>query len=252
MPSGRIQWVMEAKARGARVIHVDPRFTRTSAVADIHVPPRVGTDIAFLGGLINHVLQNDLWFREYVVAYTNAATLVGRDFQDTEDLDGLFSGWNPETKSYDPQSWQYEGVTVASGSGDPSANPSSESNQDAPGEDGDGGGSEGRREGRSREDAESEKSHSFGSGGATLGEGAEIQRDETLQDPRCVINVLRRHYSRYTPEMVETVCGIPQEQFRRVAEALTRNSNRDRTSAFVYAVGWTHHTTGVQYIRTAA
>ena len=109
------QWVMEAKARGATVIHVDPRFTRTSAVADMHVPLRVGTDIAFLGGLINYVLENDLWFREYVTAYTNAATLVGQDYRDTEDLDGLFSGWNPETKSYDPETWQYEGVTVASG-----------------------------------------------------------------------------------------------------------------------------------------
>src|SRR5437660_1449972 len=104
------QWVMEAKARGATVIHVDPRFTRTSAVADMHVPLRVGTDIAFLGGIINYVLQNDLWFHEYVIAYTNAATLVGENYQDTEDLDGLFSGWNPETKSYDPESWQYEGV----------------------------------------------------------------------------------------------------------------------------------------------
>jgi formate dehydrogenase major subunit len=238
------QWVMEAKARGATVIHVDPRFTRTSAVADMHVPLRVGTDIAFLGGLINYVLENDLWFHEYVTAYTNAATLVGEDYRDTEDLDGLFSGWNPETRSYDPATWQYEGVTVASGSGDPSANPKAESSQDAPGED--------NAEDRSREDAEAEKGQSLGSGGATLGEGAEIQRDETLQDPRCVINVLRRHYARYTPEMVERVCGVPQEQFLQVAQALTRNSNRERTSAFVYAVGWTHHTTGVQYIRTAA
>src|SRR3954462_8782990 len=150
------QWVMEAKARGATVIHVDPRFTRTSAVADMHVPLRVGTDIAFLGGLINYVLENDLWFHEYVSAYTNAATLVGEDYRDTEDLDGLFSGWNPETRSYDPATWQYEGVTVNSGAGDPSANPRA-GDQEAPGED--------TGEGRSREDAESEKSHSLGSGG---------------------------------------------------------------------------------------
>src|ERR1700710_1266268 len=153
------QWVMEAKARGATVIHVDPRFTRTSAVADLHVPLRVGTDIAFLGGLINHVLQNDLWFHEYVTAYTNAATLVGKDYQDTEDLDGVFSGWNAETRSYDPATWQYEGVTVNSGAGDPSANPlaesqHSESGQNAPGEDGSDADAGPKAHHRSREDAE--------------------------------------------------------------------------------------------------
>jgi formate dehydrogenase major subunit len=91
------QWVMEAKRRGATIIHVDPRFTRTSAVSDIHVPIRAGSDIAFLGALVNHVLSNDLDFREYVVAYTNAANIIEEGFQDTEDLDGLFSGYQPET-----------------------------------------------------------------------------------------------------------------------------------------------------------
>ena len=102
------QWVMEAKRRGATVIHVDPRFTRTSAVADLHVPIRAGTDIAFLGGLIRHVLENDLWFDEYVRAYTNAPMIVSEEFRDTEDLDGLFSGYDPETGSYDVGTWQYE------------------------------------------------------------------------------------------------------------------------------------------------
>ena len=88
------QWVMEAQARGAKVIHVDPRFTRTSAVADLHVPIRAGSDIAFLGGLVNHILQNGREFREYVQAYTNASTILREDFRDTEDLDGLFSGWD--------------------------------------------------------------------------------------------------------------------------------------------------------------
>ena len=96
------QWVMEAKARGAKVVHVDPRFTRTSALADTFVPLRVGTDIAFLGGIINYVLENELDFREYVVAYTNAAVIVGEDYQDTEDLDGLFSGFDPETAHLRP------------------------------------------------------------------------------------------------------------------------------------------------------
>ncbi len=93
------QWVMEAKARGATVIHVDPRFTRTSAMADLHVPIRAGTDIAFLGGLVRHVLESNAFFREYVVAYTNAAVIIGEDFRDTEDLEGLFSGWMPKRAS---------------------------------------------------------------------------------------------------------------------------------------------------------
>ena len=102
------QWVMEAKSRGARVIHIDPRFTRTSAVADTYVPIRAGTDIAFLGGVINYILSNDLDFREYVEAYTNAAFLVSEEFRDAEDLDGLFSGYDADTASYDRTSWQYQ------------------------------------------------------------------------------------------------------------------------------------------------
>ena len=102
------QWVMEARRKGATIIHVDPRFTRTSAMADIHVPIRAGSDIAFLGALINHVISNDLDFREYVAAYTNAANIIDEEFQDTEDLDGLFSGFDPENGDYDPLTWHYE------------------------------------------------------------------------------------------------------------------------------------------------
>ncbi len=224
------QWVMEAKARGATVIHVDPRFTRTSALADIHVPLRAGTDIAFLGGLINHVLQTESYFREYVLAYTNAATLVSEDFRDTEELDGVFSGLDPDGRSYDVHTWQYDGVEVPAASG--------------------------HREQQQYQDRaakgvrESARGESHGSGGAALrGEG---RTDQTLQDPRCVLQVLKRHYARYTPEMVERVCGVPQHVFGRVADALVSNSGRDRTSAFCYAVGWTQHTVGVQYIRSAA
>ncbi len=96
------QWVMEAKARGAKVIHIDPRFTRTSAVADMHVPLRAGSDIAFLGGIVNYILENKLYFDEYVRAYTNAATMLRADFRDTDELDGLFSGYDPETGTYEP------------------------------------------------------------------------------------------------------------------------------------------------------
>src|SRR5256712_3924193 len=103
------QWVIEARERGAKVIHVDPRFTRTSAMADIWVPLRAGSDVLFLGGLINYVLEHGKEFREYEAAYTNASTLLRDDFQDTEDLDGLFSGWDEENKKYDPETWAYRG-----------------------------------------------------------------------------------------------------------------------------------------------
>jgi formate dehydrogenase major subunit len=227
------QWVMEAKARGATIIHVDPRFTRTSAVADLHVPLRAGSDIALLGALVNHVLTEGKEFREYVVAYTNAATLVGEDFQDTEDLDGLFSGYDPEKKVYDPASWQYEGTEVAAAAGHRDAQYDDRS--------GDSSAEQGKR---------SAGGQSHGSGGPSV--PGDPEQDPTLQHPRCVFQVLKRHFARYTPELVEQVCGIPQDVFAQLAEALTANSGRDRTTAFVYAVGWTHHTVGVQYIRTAA
>jgi formate dehydrogenase major subunit len=224
------QWVMAAKERGATIIHVDPRFTRTSAVADVHVPLRAGTDIAFLGGLINHVLSGEHDFREYVVAYTNAAAILTEEFRDTEDLDGVFSGFDPDQHQYDPSTWMYEGATIAAAAG-------SRDDQYAArtGEDGSG---------------KTARGQSFGSGGAAF--GGEPERDETLQHPRCVYQVLKRHYARYTPEAVEQICGVPQAVFARVADALVRNSGRERTSAFAYAVGWTQHTVGAQYIRTAS
>jgi formate dehydrogenase major subunit len=227
------QWVMEAKARGAKVIHVDPRFTRTSALADLHVPLRAGSDIAFLGGLINHVLSEGREFREYVVAYTNAATILREDFADTEDLDGLFSGYDAEQNVYDPSSWQYRGSEVAAAAGHRDKQYAERTSQKS-----------------AREEKESASGDAQGSHGAAI--GGDPDRDPTLEHPRCVFQVLKRHFARYTPEMVEQVCGVPQETFREVADAITENSGRDRTTAFAYAVGWTHHTVGVQYIRTAA
>src|SRR5690348_12475257 len=112
------QWVMEAKRRGATIIHVDPRFTRTSAVADIHVSIRAGTDIAFLGALVNHVLTNELDFREYVVAYTNAAAIINEDYRDTEDLDGLFSGFDKDKGGYASTTWRYQDADEAAAAGD--------------------------------------------------------------------------------------------------------------------------------------
>jgi formate dehydrogenase major subunit len=222
------QWVVEAKKRGARVIHVDPRFTRTSAVADKHVPIRVGTDIAFLGGVINHVLSNGLDFREYVVNYTNAATIVSDKYVDTDDLDGLFSGFDPDTRTYDPTSWQYESEDAEGEQGDAQAGSSGEHDLD-------------------RETASALQHEAHG-----IPVTSHPRRDETLQDPRCVYQVLRRHFARYTPEMVEQTCGISQADFLEVCRAWTENSNRERTTALVYSVGWTQHSVGVQYIRTGA
>jgi len=222
------QWVMEAKARGATIIHIDPRFTRTSAMADQYVPLRAGSDIAFLGGIINYILSNDKYFREYVVSYTNAATIVSEDFQDTDQLDGLFSGYNPKTGAYDTSSWAYEGMDMAAAAGSRLV-PGSHTTSGQP----IAGGQE------------------LGGRGASLKHSV-VQRDETLQNPFCVFQILKRHYARYTPEMVEQVSGVPPEQFAKVCEAVTSNSGRERTTAWVYSVGWTQHSVGVQYIRGAA
>jgi formate dehydrogenase major subunit len=214
------QWVIEARERGAQVIHVDPRFTRTSAMATSHVGIRAGTDIAFLGGIVNYILENGREFREYVVNYTNAPVVVNEDFKDTEDLDGLFSGWDPEKGQYDQETWQYAGTEVHASAGQ-------------------------REEGVSH-------SETAGSGGPPLSHGEPPEEDPTLEHPRCVFQIVKRHYARYTPEMVADICGCTVEQFVGVAETLCENSGPERTGAFCYAVGWTHHTVGVQYIRTAA
>ena len=188
------RWVMKAKERGATIIHVDPRFSRTSALADIWVPIRAGSDIAFLGGLVRHIIENELFFRDYLVHYTNASCILRDEYVDPEDKrDGYFSGWEEDKRAYDTQSWLYKG------------------------------------------------------------EGLSFpQRDLTLQDPRCVFQKLKRHFARYTPEMVEQVCGIPPALFHKVADTLVQASGPDKTAAICYAVGWTQHSKGVQIIRTAS
>jgi formate dehydrogenase major subunit len=217
------QWVMEAKARGARVIHIDPRFSRTSALADQHVQLRAGTDLAFLGGVINYILSNDLDFREYVQAYTNASFLIGERFLDTEDLDGLYSGYDPVTASYDHATWSYESVAAEEGTVG------------------------GQRQ------KEQSGAYQHGAGGPVVeGGSGEIAADPELRHPRCVFQILKRHFARYTPEMVERVCGVPAELFHDVCRAWTGNSGRERTAALVYSVGWTQHTLGPQYIRAGS
>lgn len=204
------QWVIEAREKnGASVIHVDPRFTRTSAMADYWLPLRAGSDLVFLGALIRYVIENDRWFRDYVLHYTNASVLVRDDFQDTEDLDGLFSA---------PETWQYR-ATGGERTGD--------------------GGS-------------SHDTGQRGEGQGTPGQPSDPVRDPTLQNPRCVFQVLRRHFARYTPELVERACGIPRQEFLEIADVYTRASGPEKTGAICYAVGWTQHSTGVQVIRAAS
>ena len=213
------RWPLSAKTEhGAVLMHVDPRFTRTSALCDVHVPIRSGTDIVFLGGIIRYVLESERWnrdpfFREYVVNFTNAATLVSPDFRDTEDLGGVFSGLSADGKKYDNASWAYQRDPPPA---PPPGKPATLSDlllQKVPGR---------------------------------------PKTNPSMRDPRCVLQVVRRHFSRYTPEMVERVCGCPKEGFLRVAETLLANSGREKTSNITYAVGWTQHTVGVQIIRTAA
>ena len=208
---------MIAREKGAKLIHVDPRFTRTSAMCDLYAPIRAGTDIAFLGGLINYVIENEKYFEEYVVNYTNAATLVTEEFEDVGET-GLFSGWDEGTQSYDVASWRYEGEPI-------DYSPI--------------GGSQGRIVGEE-------------TGGASGANEAQRPTDETLQHERCIFQILKRHFSKYTPEMVEKVTGCPKEAFLKVAEIICENSGREKTTAFCYAVGWTQHSKGVQIICTAA
>jgi formate dehydrogenase major subunit len=215
------QWVMAARDRGARVFHIDPRFTRTSAMATDFIPIRAGSDIAFLGGIVNYILENERDFREYVLNYTNAPVIVDEGFQDTEDLDGLFSGWDAETGQYDIATWQYAGMRVHAAAGQ-------------------------------REQGAAGGTETAGAAGGQLEHGEPPQEDPTLQHPRCVYQLLKRHFGRYTPELVARACGCPEKRFLDYCEAICANSGRERTGAFAYAVGWTQHTVGVQYIRTAA
>ena len=253
------RWPVKARVNGATLIHVDPRFTRTSANCDIHAPIRAGSDIAFLGGLINHVLNSERWktdpfFKSFVANYTNAATIVHPDFRDTEDLDGVYSGlkeysenadwpYNAFVGTYDPTSWQYatsgpqvqgEQLAASAQSGEQRRAQGGQAGRSATG-----GGESGR---------------------APINWDALVRslvkprprRDSTLEDPRCVLQVVKRHFSRYTPELVEQVTGCPRDKFLRVAEAVLANSGADRTTSFAYAVAWTQHTDGVQMISCCA
>jgi formate dehydrogenase major subunit len=210
------RWFVKAKVeRGAKMIHVDPRFTRTSAVSDIHLRIRTGTDAAFFGGLINYVLENNLFHEEYVREYTNAAFVVDKSYS---FKDGMFNGFDPETRAYDPTVWKYE--TAPAGG-------------QAPGGLG--------RSGKSATGLTAQSS----------GPNSTFARID-IKHPRSVLNLMRKHYARYTPEMVERITGIPREQFLEVAKLVGEMGRPDKVMTQVYAVGLTHHTTGSQMIRAGA
>jgi formate dehydrogenase major subunit len=232
------RWVMQAKTRfpnPCTIIHVDPRFTRTSAMANIYAPLRSGSDIVFLGAVIKYVMEKhepifekvrnkeplsprEQFFHDYLVHYTNAATIVTEDFKDTEDLAGLFAGFDPEKRKYDNKKWRYDSEAAPARPAGP---------------------------------VEAGGKPSFA---AEVGKlvGPPAKQDLTLRNERCVWQILKKHFQRYTPELVEDVCGTPREAFFKVADALLANAGPDRTGAMCYALGWTQHTTGVQMIRAAA
>src|SRR3954451_1860241 len=193
-------------------------------MADIHAPIRAGTDIVFLGGVIGHILENGRDFREYVRHYTNARAIIKEDFEDTEDLDGMFSGWQPDDALYEVSSWGYDGT-----SGELTAGKSEQSG-----------------------DVSGDQAHGAHGMGQDFEHGDPPVEDWDLEHPRCVFQILRRHFQRYTPELVEELCGVSRETFLQVAEALCDDSGPERTSAVCYAVGWTQHTVGVQIIRAAS
>lgn len=183
------KWVTEAKAHnGAKLIVVDPRFTRSAAVADMYAPIRPGSDIVFLGGVLNYLLSTDAINRAYVRAYTDFTFLVDEGFS---FQDGLFSGYDPATRSYDKKTWNYQ-----------------------------------------------------------LGPDGYVLTDPTLQHPYCVYQLLKKHYARYTPEMVATLCGTPKEDFLAICKLIAETAAPDKTLSALYALGWTQHSKGSQNIRT--
>src|ERR1700704_5755404 len=221
------KWAIEAKRpRNAKMIVVDPRFTRTAATSDLFCQIRAGSDIAFLGGVIRYAIENNRIAKDYLINYTNAAFVVQKDFKMPADLDGVFSGFDATSQTYNKATWNYQG----------------------------GGG--GARKDAVTNYALGAAAHPPSSGTPpTPPLPANVDFDLTLQNPNCVFQLLKKHYSRYTPEMVERITGIPKEQFLKAADLYTsirKDGDMKKAGTIIYAVGWTQHTFGTQIIRTAA
>jgi formate dehydrogenase major subunit len=219
------KWAMEAKRnRNAKLISVDPRFTRTSAVSDLFCQLRAGSDIAFMGGMISYAIENNRIAKDYLLNYTNAAFIVKEGFKLPED--GLFSGFDEKTQTYDKATWNYAGTGQAGGK-------------------------------------DAAQGYTLGAAAHPPSGGAPpppslpqtVEYDLTLQNPNCVFQLLRKHYSRYTPEMVERITGVPKAQFVKAADLFTsvrKDGETKKAGTILYAVGWTQHTSGTQMVRTAA
>ena len=187
------KYVLEAQEKGAKLLSVDPRFTRTSSRADLYAPLRSGTDIAFLGGMIKYIIENNLYHTEYMRLHTNATFLVNPDFKMPGDLDGLFSGYDADKRKYDKTTWSFQ--------------------RDA--------------------------------NGIPL-------TDPSMQDPNCVLQLLKKHFSRYSVEVVSDITGTPQEKLAEVYKIYGSTGVAGRAATIMYAMGWTQHTVGTQNIRTMA
>ncbi len=251
------KWAIEAKkTRNAKMIVVDPRFTRTAATADLFLQIRAGADIAFLGAMVSYAIANNRIAREYLVNFTNAAFIVKEGFKLPED--GLYSGFDAHTQTYDKSTWNYEaGGNVAGAAGPAAAGVAAA---------GDGASGSGTHAAPAAGNgAPGPGANAGGGAGAAASQPApappapgmppNVAHDLTLQHPRCVYQLLRRQYSRYTPEMVERVAGIPKDQFLRAAELFTahrKDGDMKKVATIIYAVGWTQHSFGTQIIRTAA
>jgi formate dehydrogenase major subunit len=220
------KWAVEAKRqRNAKMIVVDPRYTRTAAVSDQFLQIRAGSDIAFLGGVIHYALENQRVAMEYLVNYTNAAFVIREGFKLPED--GLYSGYDSTSQTYDKSTWNYEGTGAHEGA-------SAEASQ-----------------GGQTPPAPLSPSHAPPPPLLP----ADVVYDPKLEHPRCVYQLLKKQYSRYTPEMVERVTGIPKDQFLKAAEMFTSvraNGDMKKVATVIYAVGWTQHSVGSQNIRAAA
>ena len=187
------KWVMKAKEKGAKLLSLDPRFTRTSAKADTYAAIRSGSDIAWLGGMIKYILDNELYHKDYVRLYTNGPFLLNNDFKTPGELDGVFSGYDPKKRNYDKKAWAFQ--TDAKGV---------------------------------------------------------IRKDPEMKDPMCVLQLLKKHFSRYTLDKVSAICGTPKEKLLEVYKTYASTGKPDRTGTIMYAMGWTQHTVGTQNIRTMA
>ena len=246
------KWLVEAKkVRNAKMIVVDPRFQRTASQADLFCQIRAGTDISFLGGLINYAIQNNRYNKEYLANWTNAAIVVKKGIKLPED--GLFSGYDPDTMKYDVSTWNYEeggnltgtaAVAIAAGDGPATADNAVKVAPTAAA-------------------LATGKGHTAGGpAGAKASAGPAAPAlppntayDLSLEHPRCVFQLMKKQYSRYTPEMVSSITGIDAEQCKKAWEMYTsvrKDGDMKKAATIIYAVGWTQHTFGTQIIRTAA